>query len=199
MLASARGPYVTSLVLITHHPDTTRIFPPTSDTWAELPWSAGYRVLMTSTTSRGNHLAEEQQQRTSLPQLASPPQGPQSFSYSVSRSLVLFPILLDTGHFTFQNQDKQMQPTVLVLLWQQDSGSTRCPRTLPDGIWLSQHSPLRLQPPYAWQRSRGAATPQLKAERAQPHHKVYSQQQQLKAAVQSSAFGFPAPVQGVLC
>lgn len=66
----------------------------------------------------------------------------------------------------FQNPDKQMQPTALILLRQQDSGSSRCPRTLPDGIRLSQPSPLRLQPAYAWQRSWGAATPQPKAERA---------------------------------
>lgn len=37
-----------------------------------------------------------------------------------------------------------MQPTALILGWQQDSGSSHSPRTVPDGIGLSQCSPLRL-------------------------------------------------------
>lgn len=37
MLASAQGPYFTSLVLATYHLDTMTILPPTSDTLVELP------------------------------------------------------------------------------------------------------------------------------------------------------------------
>lgn len=47
--------------------------------------------------------------------------------------------------FTFwKSRDKQTQPTALILGWQQDSGSSHSLRTVPDGIGLSQCSPLGL-------------------------------------------------------
>lgn len=88
-----------------------------------------------------------------------------------------------------------MQPTALVLLWQQDSGSSHCLRTLPDGIRLSYHLPLRLQPVYAWQQSQGAAMHTQPLAVVLPDCEGYYQQKQLKAAVKSLAFNFPAPFQ----
>lgn len=108
------------------------------------------------------------------------------------KSLVLLsPIPLNTGH----SWDKQMQPTALILLWQQDSGSSHRPRTLPDGTRLSQHSPLRLQPVYPQQRSQGAAMPTQPLAVVFSQCEGYNQQRQPKVAVKSSAFSFPAPVQ----
>lgn len=88
-----------------------------------------------------------------------------------------------------------MQPNALVLLWQQDGGSSHCLRTLPDGIQLSHHSPLRFQPVYAWQQSQRAAMPTQPLAVVLTHCKGYYQQKQFKAAVKSSAFSFTAPVQ----
>lgn len=65
-----------------------------------------------------------------------------------------------------------MQPTALILLWQQDS--SHCLRTLPDGIQLSYHLPLRLQLVDARQ-SQGAAVPTQSLAVILPHHKGYYQ------------------------
>lgn len=87
-----------------------------------------------------------------------------------------------------------MQPTALILCWQQDSGSSHCPRTLPDGTQLSHHSPLRLQPAYPRQRSQGTVMTTHSLGVLFSHCKGYNQQRQPKASVKSLAFSFPAPI-----
>lgn len=103
MLASAQGPYYTSLVLVIHHLDTTIVLPPTSEMLGELPQSAGELRAGNLHDLQGKLFSQKavtEDKYIPSSSLSSLLQRLQSLFHSVKDSLVLpFPMLSNTGHF----------------------------------------------------------------------------------------------------
>lgn len=103
MLASAQGPYYTSLVLVIHHLDTMIVLPPTSEMSGKLPQSAGELRVGNLHDLQGKLFswkAATENKSTPSSSLSSLLRRLGSLFHSVKASLVPpFPMLSNTGHF----------------------------------------------------------------------------------------------------